>query len=163
MTQAGEIRIRSGTAGDLSWVVEALTREWGGPRIVSRGSWYRADELPALVAERDGRRVGLLTYRFAEEELEVVTLQAFEPRSGVGAALLRAARDLARNAGCRRLWLVTTNDNHGAIRFYEAMGMRLHAVHRGAMTRAREIKPTIPLLGHGGIPIEDEHEFELVP
>jgi uncharacterized protein YbgA (DUF1722 family)/uncharacterized protein YbbK (DUF523 family)/GNAT superfamily N-acetyltransferase len=160
MTSGEAVRIRAGSAEDRAWVVDALTREWGRPEITSRGSWYHADRLPALVAERAGRPVGLLTYRIDAAELEVMTLQAFEQRSGVGSALLRAARNLAREAGCLRLWLVTTNDNTSAMRFYAAMEMRLRAVHRGAMTRARELKPDIPLLGHGGVPIEDEIEYE---
>ena len=31
--------------------------------------------------------------------------------SGVGSALLGAEREKAKSLGCRRLWLITTNDN----------------------------------------------------
>ena len=130
--------------------------------VVSRGRLHRADCLPGLVAECDGRPVGLLTYRISGDELEVVTLQAFEQRSGVGKALLLGARERAAMAGCRRLWLVTTNDNSAAIAFYLAMGMSLSAVHKGAVAEARRLKPDIPLVGARGIPVEDEYEFELL-
>jgi hypothetical protein len=59
------------------------------------------------------------------------------------------------------VWLVTSNDNLDAIRFYQRRGLRLVAVHPGAIDQAREIKPAIPLVGHYGIPIRDELEFEL--
>jgi hypothetical protein len=63
--------------------------------------------------------------------------------------------------GRGRLWLITSNDNLNAIRFYQRRGMRLTAVHRGAIDEARQIKPSIPLIGEHGIPIHDELELEL--
>ncbi len=157
---SGEVGIRTRAPGDDAWVVETLSSVWGTPVVVSRGRAHRADELPGLVAERDGDPAGLLTYHIASGHFEVVTLHAFEPRVGIGSALLRAARVRAREERCRRLWLVTTNDNAGAIAFYESFGMSLVAVHRGAVAESRHIKPGIPKLGSGGVPIDDELEFE---
>jgi ribosomal protein S18 acetylase RimI-like enzyme len=94
-------------------------------------------------------------------ELEVVTLHAAISGRGIGSALLGAARQKATALGCSRLWLVTTNDNRLAIRFYERRGFTLARVHRGAVAEARRLKPEIPKLGYGGVPIEDELEFEL--
>jgi hypothetical protein len=56
---------------------------------------------------------------------------------------------------------VTTNDNLAALRFYQRRGMRLVAVHAGAVAEARRLKPSIPLVGQHGIPIRDELELEL--
>jgi ribosomal protein S18 acetylase RimI-like enzyme len=68
----------------------------------------------------------------------------------------------ARERGCRRLWLVTTNDNTRAIRFYQRFGMVLAAVRVGAVDEARaRLKPTIPRAGADDIPIRDELVFEL--
>jgi ribosomal protein S18 acetylase RimI-like enzyme len=64
-------------------------------------------------------------------------------------------------AGCRRLWLITTNDNTPAIRFYQRQGMRVVAVHHNAIVDARRIKPEIPEFGVDGQPICDEIEFEI--
>jgi RimJ/RimL family protein N-acetyltransferase len=63
----------------------------------------------------------------------------------------------------RRLWLITTNDNVRAQRFYERCGFELVAVHEGAVDRARVAKPDIPLLGDGGVEIHDELAYELRP
>ncbi len=88
--------------------------------------------------------------------------QARTRRRGVGSALLSAVTALAGAERCRRLWLGTTNDNLDALRFYQRRGMRLAAVHRGAVDRARELKPSIPREGLYGIPVHDELELELL-
>jgi RimJ/RimL family protein N-acetyltransferase len=68
---------------------------------------------------------------------------------------------MAQAAGCGRLWLTTTNDNVAAIAFYERRGWTRCATRKGAMVEARKLKPELPELGHGGVPIRDEIEFEL--
>ena len=64
--------IRNRTPAADAWVVGVMSELWGSPFVVSRGRGHRADHLPVLVAERDAVAVGLLTYRIAEAELEVV-------------------------------------------------------------------------------------------
>lgn len=139
-----------------------LVASWGETRVVSRGRVRDASRLPGLLAERSGGApVGVLTYAIADDEMEVVTLDALERLAGVGTRLLAAAVDLARAQRLRRLWLVTTNDNLDALRFYQRRGMRLVAVHRGAVDAARRLKPSIPLVGDHGIPLHDELELEI--
>ena len=90
-----------------------------------------------------------------------MTLDALRQWQGVGTALLAAVRDAAAAAGCRRLWLVTTNDNLDALRFYQRRGMHLVTVHHGLRETARRLKPQIPLTGCFGIPLLDEIELEM--
>ena len=104
--------------------------------------------------------MGLLTYELAGEQCEIVTIDSFREGIGVGSMLLDAAVHLARDIRCRRLWLVTTNDNVHAQAWYEGRGLRRVARRPGAITEARKLKPSIPLLGQGGIPITDELEYE---
>jgi RimJ/RimL family protein N-acetyltransferase len=78
----------------------------------------------------------------------------------VGGALLEAMAERARQEGARRLWLVTTNDNIRAIRFYQKRGWDICALHRDAVAQSRKLKPQIPLTGEDGIPIRHEIEFE---
>ena len=80
--------------------------------------------------------------------------------AGWGTALVDAATAVARAAGCRRVWLITTNDNIDALRFYQRRGFTLVAVHAGAIDAARRVKPAIPRVGGHGIPIRDEIELE---
>ncbi|MEV4512155.1 GNAT family N-acetyltransferase [Dactylosporangium sp. NPDC049525] len=115
-----------------------------------------------MVAEDGaGERVGLLTYEIAATGLEIVTIDAVRPHRGIGTALLDAAKAVAADAGCTRLWLITTNDNLDALRFYQRRGLRIRAVHPGAVQRARRRKPQIPEVGGFGIAPHDELELEL--
>jgi ribosomal protein S18 acetylase RimI-like enzyme len=114
------------------------------------------------VALVEGERQGLLTYRLEGGECEVVTLDSLAEGIGVGTRLLEAARGAAENAGCRRLWLVTTNDNLQALGFYQRRGYRLAALHRDALEVSRRLKPEISEIGHAGIPLRDEIELEIV-
>ena len=70
------------------------------------------------------------------------------------AALLAAIDDVARRAGCRRLQLITTNDNVEAIQFYQRRGFRLVTAYPGAVDESRRrLKPGIPEVGAHSIPI----------
>jgi ribosomal protein S18 acetylase RimI-like enzyme len=151
--------VRPLAEGDRGWVAETIRERWGSDEQAGHGVVYRPAELPGFVALDGERRVGLLTYVHDGGELEVVTIDAFEPRRGVGRALIDAVRAL----GAERVWLVTTNDNVAAQRFYEAVGFRLVAVHADAVARSRELKAEIPLVGEDGTPIEDELEYEWRP
>jgi len=83
---------------------------------------------------------------------------------GAGTALIEAVGQLARQQGCTRLWVITTNDNVDALRFYQRRGFCLVAVHRGAVDRSRaRLKPEIPAVGAYGIPLRDEIELEKQP
>ena len=120
-----------------------------------------ATDLPGFLAEEDGTQPGLLLYHMGAREFEVVVLLSLQERAGVATHLLARAEQLARGAGCRRLWLVTTNDNLYAIAFYQARGWRQVAIRRGAVAEARRLKPEIPKFGTNGLPKDDEIEFEL--
>ena len=80
---------------------------------------------------------------------------------GVGTRLLDAAQEAARAGGARRFWLVTTNDNTQAIRFYQKRGFSLKAVRIGAFEETRRLKNESLALGNDGISIEHEFEFEM--
>jgi GNAT superfamily N-acetyltransferase len=147
---------------DRPWAERLVSDRFGSARIVSRGVLHETRDLPGLVAASEGARAGLLQYRVAGEELEVVVLIAVSSGRGAGTSLLRAAERIARSRGCRRLWLITTSDNRAALSFYRAAGWRQVAVHRGAVREARRLKPEIPELAADGTPIEDEVELELL-
>ena len=155
--------VRSVAPGDIDWVREELTRLWGGSQISSLGVWHDADRLPGLVALAENVLVGLATHTapIRGGGCEIITLSSRMENAGVATRLLEACATTARNAGCRRIFLTTTNDNLRAIGFYQKRGWSLVAVHPGAMDRARKEKPSIPLIGMNGIPLRDELEFEL--
>ena len=154
------ITIRDVELSDREWVRSFLKQHFGSTKVVSRRVLHRVDELPGLIGVYCGEASALLTYSLKNDEFEVVSLHAAVAGQHLGSRLLEAARERARELGCRRLWLITTNDNEPAIEFYKRRGMRLAAVHRGAIAESRKLKPEISLRGIGGRPIEDEIEFE---
>jgi ribosomal protein S18 acetylase RimI-like enzyme len=70
-------------------------------------------------------------------------------------------RDAAIDAGCARLWLITTNNNLRALELYQRWGMDIVAFHRHAVSDARLLKPSIPERDANGIAIVHELELEL--
>jgi ribosomal protein S18 acetylase RimI-like enzyme len=134
---------------------------WGGT-VVVHGVVYEVAELPCLIAERDGEQAGVLSYHVSGGGLEIVTLEALARRGGVGTALVATACELAASLGLGRVWLVTTNDNLDALRFYQRRGFRLVGLAPGAVAKARSVKRSIPLVGEYGIPIRDELTLERI-
>jgi GNAT superfamily N-acetyltransferase len=150
------ISVRPLLPRERDWVRAVIRERWGAETVAGHGVVSRPDELPGLVAEDDGRRVGLLTYRVEGGACEIVSIDALEERRGVGSALIEAVRAF----GHARVWLVTTNELVGAHRFYERVGFRLVAVREGAAERSRLLKPEIPEVAEDGTPIRDELEYE---
>ena len=144
---------------EREWVRSTIRERWGSEIVVAHGVVYEPAGLPGFVAEDEGGPVGLLTYVLQDDACEIVTIDALDEGRGIGTALIDAAKAL----GSQRLWLITTNDNARAQRFYERQGFTLVAVHEGAVDRARSAKPEIPLLGLGGVEIHDELEYEFRP
>jgi GNAT superfamily N-acetyltransferase len=119
-------------------------------------------EHPALLAVEAGRIAGVLTYVVSGTACEVLTLHVESRWHRVGTALLAEAQRVAARAGCTRLWLITPNDNVDALRFYQRRGLRLAALHAGAVDDSRaRLKAEIPPIGDYGIPLRDELELEL--
>ena len=154
------IAVRDLQPDDQPWMHDFLLTYNHSLRVVSRGTLHYVPQLPGLIATYNEKPSALLTYHITDLEFEVVTLHAAVQRQGLGARLLAAGRDRARALGCQRLWLITTNDNEPAIRFYEHQGMTLVAIHYNALDESRKLKPEIPQTGLGGIPLRDEIEFE---
>ena len=151
------------TPADRPWIIDELVRNWGSTRISSLGAWHEADRLPGFIARVGAEPIGLATHTPPTAlGCEVITLSSRIEGIGLGAMLLDACVQAARDAGCRRIFLTTTNDNLRAIGFYQKRAWSMVAVHRGAMDRARATSPAIPIVGMNGIPLHDEIEFELL-
>lgn len=144
--------------------VAAFLEERGMRPIARLGELHDPLVHEALIAEDDAHElIGVLTYRIDGMDCEVSTLYTARSWQGIGSALIEAVFQRARTAGCQRLWLVTTNDNVDALRFYQRRGFRLAALLPGAVEDSRaRLKPSIPETGDHGIPIHDELVLERV-
>lgn len=155
------IHIRPLNPQDRPWVEEQVTLNWGSPCVVAHGQVFTPADLPGFIAHEGDEPLGLLTCHIQGKDCEVVTLHALRRGEGIGRLLLEAAREKARQSGCQRLWLITTNDNLDALKFYQKFGFQLCALRAGAVEISRQLKPLIPLIGEHGIPMRDELELEL--
>jgi ribosomal protein S18 acetylase RimI-like enzyme len=153
--------IREYQESDRGWAEAFMTDQFGGALQARRGEVIDVLSLPGFVAERNGRPVGVVTYRRESDECELAFIAALERHEGVGTALLEALLDAV--AECERIWLVTTNDNLEALRFYQRRGFVLSALRPGAVADSRQrLKPQIASIGDFGIPLRDELELRLL-
>ena len=143
------------------WAEHFLSDEWGSLHMVSRGKRYHVLDYPGFVAMVAEQPQGIITYRVEDTECEVLMLHSAVEGLGIGSALVEQVKQQAQSAGCHRLWLITTNDNIHAFRWYQRRGFTIAAVHVNALAESRKLKPEIPLTGVDGIPLRDEIEFEM--
>ena len=155
--------IREIDQADRKPVDAFIVRQWFTRRMVVHGECIDLGAADGWFACEGEEIVGLITHRIVGREMEILSLDSVHENQGIGTALLDRAIARARAAGCSRIWLVTTNDNLHALRFYQRRGFDLVALHRDAVDRARRIKPEIPLTGMDGIPLRHEIELERVP
>ncbi|MBA2876130.1 GNAT family N-acetyltransferase [Thermaerobacillus caldiproteolyticus] len=142
---------------DRSTVQQFFTIHWGSPQMVVSTGVYDCSELDGFAAIQDsGEIVGLITYIFKAEECEIISLDSVIENQGVGSALLQQVEAFAAQHGCVTIRLITTNDNLHALRFYQKRGYQIVKVFPNAVEKARQIKPSIPLVSSDGIPIRDE-------
>ena len=79
----------------------------------------------------------MATYVVDGDACELLTLHAEKRFSGIGTVLVDGVHARALDAGCRLLWVVTTNDNVDALRFYQRRGFRLARLRAGAVDESR--------------------------
>jgi len=148
---------------DRKIVAGIIKAEWGSPVVVKNRILY-PDRLQGFIA-RDSNDpdvvAGLVTYNIEDDQCEIVTMNSFRPNMGIGTQFIKKVKETAVSLMCSRIWLITTNDNIDAIRFYQMKGFRIAAIYPGAIEKSRLMKPSIPDTGCYGIPIRDEIEMEM--
>ena len=159
---AEPIQIRPINKGDKGWVASLINEMWGSVKMVIRGIIYHVDELPGFIAIQEDEPVGLVTYFIEDGDCAIISLDSTIEGIGMGSVLIETMKNFAIEEGCRRLWLITTNDNTRALGFYQKRGFHLAAVYPDAMEESRRLIPEIPLTGHDDIPIRDEIELEMI-
>jgi ribosomal protein S18 acetylase RimI-like enzyme len=146
---------------DLPRLRQFWIDHWGGEEMITRGRVHRPEQLDGFIVAGGEEWLGLLTFVLEDSECEITSLDSLREGQGIGSKLIERAIEEARARGCKRLFLITTNDNLNALGFYQKRGFEIVAVYRGAVNRSRKIKPGIPLVGYNNIPLRDEIELEI--
>ena len=148
-------------SSDLQQVRELWQERWAGDFVVAHGTIIYPEGLQGYVALDGVAWAGLITCSLSGGECEIVSLDGLQEGRGIGGRLIELAVDGAAQAGCRRVFLITTNDNLEALGFYQKRGFELVRIDRAALDRSRKLKPGIPPIGMHGIPLRDEIELEI--
>ena len=156
-----KIKFRAIKSTDRSWMRNIFIKYWGGDFIVSRGKIHKIEALNGFIAEAENKKLGLITFKIINKELEITTLNSLSERKGIGTALVKKVIKLAKKEKLKRVWVITTNDNLDALEFYQKIKFQLKKIYPNAIDFTRKIKPKIPKIGKNGIPIRDEIELEI--
>ncbi len=154
------IRIRLVEEDDRKWISQLVKEKWSSSRIVTRGRSHDIENLPGFIAIYKNEKVGLLIYNIKNGECEIITLNSLIEKIGIGTYLLRSLESFMQSKKVKRIWVITTNDNLDALRFYQKKGFRIKAIYIDSIKDSRKLKPEIPVLGFYDIEIRDEIELE---
>ena len=156
------IILRRLTQHDLPRLRQYWKKNWGDAFVVAHGVVYHPDALDGFLAYDGPDWVGVITFTCSDDGCEIVSLDSEREGQGLGTKLINAVLEEVRKQGCRRVFLLTTNDNLNALGFYQKRGFELVKINRGAVNESRKIKPSIPLVGMNNIPLRDEIELEIM-
>ncbi|MDM5156296.1 GNAT family N-acetyltransferase [Bacillus sp. DX1.1] len=138
-----------------------MCENWGSTLMVSRGQAHHLEQLPGFVAIVNNRIIGIITYKIKNNYCEIVSLDSLDEKKGIGTKLVENVIEVARERLCKKIWLITTNDNTNALRFYQKRGFVMTNLYVDAVRAARLIKPEIPFVGYDDIEILHEIQLDL--
>jgi GNAT superfamily N-acetyltransferase len=138
-----------------------LDETWGGPYLVINGKLWDTRIMPGFAALNGDNVLGYLLYEFHNGICEIMVLESIVQNIGIASTFIEKVKQVAKESGVNKIIVQTSNDNTHAFRFYQRRGFTIRKIRVGAMNAARQLKPSIPLIGEEGIPIRDEIEFEI--
>jgi GNAT superfamily N-acetyltransferase len=146
------------TQNDFKAVSDIIKR-WGSDILVTRGIAYRANDLDGVLVYENSKIIGLGLYKI-KNDCEIILLETFIQNKGIGTRIIERIKEIAKTKFCKRIWLITSNENINAIKFYQKRGLHISNIYLNAMEEARKLKPEIPKFSNR-IEIRDEIEFEI--
>ncbi|TLG71524.1 GNAT family N-acetyltransferase [Culicoidibacter larvae] len=145
---------------DLALAVQLVDELWGDTKMVLRGQLVDVHDADGAVLVYDGAAIaGILTYIILEDKFEILTFNSLIEHKGVGRMLMDVAIQIAKESHYDEVWVLTTNDNTRALKFYQRYGFALVRVNFNALDASRQLKPEIPEFGADNIRLD--HEFIL--
>jgi len=147
---------------DKPLVSSFISENWGSPIVITKGKTHNTMDLSGFIYKSNDKIIGLITYKIEDDECEIVSLDSKLENKGLGTSLINKVIEYARKVRCKRIWLITTNDNTKAIRYYQKRGFEWIGYYQDSVMESRKLKPEIPEFGFDNIPIKHEIEFELM-
>ena len=135
---------------------------WFSTDMSIRGKIIDCTKVDGFLLQEDNIIIGLVTYTFFGDICEIVSLDSKKENIGIGSALLEEIEKVAINNKCKKMRLITTNDNMRALQFYQKRGYCLTKLYPNAMEEVRKVKPDVPIHGDNDIPLRDEIELEKI-
>ena len=133
---------------------------WFSTDMSVRGEIIDGTKLDGFLLQEEKTIIGLVTYTFFEDVCEIVSLDSKRENIGIGSSLLKEVEKVAIDNNCKKMRLITTNDNIRALQVYQKRGYCLTKLYPNAMEEVRRVKPNVPELGDNDIPLRDEIELE---
>ncbi len=135
------VKIRDLVQQDLDEAAELEAHNFADP-------WKRNDfeelignpDKGCIVAEDEGRIVGLAVYRNILGDVDITNVQVRtgHRRQGIGRSIVEKAVSKARETGGRNYTLEVRASNTDAIRLYEALGFKTEGIRKGFYDHPKE-------------------------
>lgn len=142
-------------------VNEFIITHWYSTIMIVRGKAFDLSKAEGVLAIDNNQIKGLITYLIKDETCEILSLDSLEQSKGIGTELVNQVIGISKEVHCKRIVLITTNDNINAIRFYQKRGFDMTRLYHNALEISRQLKPEIPLIGENNIPLRHEIEFQM--
>ena len=153
--------ILEATYEDKEWIRTTLKKYWASTEIVIKGEVYKAEEYKAMIYKHKGIRTGLLIYFFDHVNCKIISLSTDLENKKIGTFLIMKLIDICFQQNCKRIEVITTNDNLKALYFYQKLGFRISGFYMNSITDvSRKLELSIPETAPNGIPIRDEIQLE---
>lgn len=137
-----------------------LMQHWFTTTMILRGETVDLTKVEGFFYQEEKNIMGLITYVVYNDILEIVSLDSLKENHGIGCALVETVLVEAKKLNCKKVVLITTNDNINALRFWQKRGFDMIHLFHNAMDISRKLKPEIPQIGENGIPLRHEIELE---
>jgi GNAT superfamily N-acetyltransferase len=145
-------------------VNDFIINRWYSLKMIIRGKEIDMTSLDGFYVLNKCTIIGLITYLINEENnvMEITSLDSLKENQGIGTILINRVVEEAKEVRCKKIVLITTNDNINALRFYQKRGFDMVHLFHNALEVSRKLKPEIPFIGQNSIPLMHEIEFEMI-
>lgn len=82
--------IKAITIHNRDRVIQFFKEHWGSTQMIISSGIYNCDQLDRYIYEEAEEILGLLTYVFHENALEVISLDSVQEGQGIGSKLMQA-------------------------------------------------------------------------